>query len=670
MINFLILLFEYIHTLLYNNYTRQNTFYITMTTNYTAICDGFRKHGIGFFDALTPKPILNFIMHANKLYTEGTPFLTDSEYDTIIDYAKQRKNLRTKLDGIIGSPVGNDTRKVQLPYFMGSMNKIKPNPTILEHWKKDFPEPYCISAKLDGVSGLYVFSKGIQKLYTRGNGAIGQDISNLIPYFKLPSLPNTETIVVRGEFIIPKNDFTTHYQADFSNARNMVAGLINTKYVEPSKYQHIHFVTYEVIQPSLKPSEAFIYLNKMGFKTVTSSSMINKQKLTTEFLSKTLVMWRNNLPYEIDGVIVVSDAHYQRKNENPKHAFAFKMVLDDQRAETNVLDVIWTPSKDGYLKPRIHINPVSIGGATIEYVTGFNGKYIQDNGIGPGATISLIRSGDVIPHITGILHKVQPKMPKEDYVWNDTHIDILLKNKENNVTVLMKQFTLFFQRCGAKQIGEGIIMRFIENGYTDLPSILNITKENIIEMEGFQEKSANNLLHQFEMCKKCSLLTLIFASSILGRGIGYKKLEVVLQNIPELFTTIESDEDKIQKIEQLPGFAHKTAIHLVSHIPKLIQWFDEMDLKHKLHEVYSVKANIQSKQGKLTNCKICITGFRNKELEAYITTNGGSLQASVNKSTNILIVKSTDTISSKVKKAKELNIPIMSYSEFIQTYSI
>ena len=107
-------------------------------------------------------------------------------------------------------------------------------------------------------------------------------------------------------------------------------------------------------------------------------------------------------PDEIDGIIVSDDKVYPRLSGNPKHSFAFKMVLSDQIAESHVVDVIWTPSKDGYLKPRVQIMPIQLGGVTITYTTGFNAAFIESNKIGIGAIIMLVRSGDVIPYIKSV----------------------------------------------------------------------------------------------------------------------------------------------------------------------------------------------------------------------------------------------------------------------------
>ena len=131
-----------------------------------------------------------------------------------------------------------------------------------------------------------------------------------------------------------------------------------------------------------------------GFETVQNRTVTD---VTNEMLSELLMEWRKSYVYEIDGVIVSDDRIFARKSGNPDHAFAFKMVLSDQMAEAKVVNVLWTPSKDGYLKPRVQIEPIKLGGVTIEYATGFNAAFIRDNKIGIGSLIQIIRSGDVIP---------------------------------------------------------------------------------------------------------------------------------------------------------------------------------------------------------------------------------------------------------------------------------
>ena len=173
---------------------------------------------------------------------------------------------------------------------------------------------------------------------------------------------------------------------------------------------------------------------------------------------KLLVEWREKYEYETDGVIVMDDKIYKRSANNPDHGFAFKMVLSDQTAEAKVLDVIWTPSKDGYLKPRIQIEPIQLGGVKIEYATAFNAAFVEDNKLGIGSVILLVRSGDVIPHIMKVIKSSSTaKMPDVPYNWNNTHVDIMLENAEDDDTVKLKNITGFFRGIGVEGLSSGNI---------------------------------------------------------------------------------------------------------------------------------------------------------------------------------------------------------------------
>ena len=131
---------------------------------------------------------------------------------------------------------------------------------------------------------------------------------------------------------------------------------------------------------------------------------------------------RDNYKYDIDGLIVTNDKIYTRKSENPKHAFAFKMILTDQIAEAKIIDVIWSPSKDGYLKPKVQFEPVIINGARLEFATAFNAAFVQDNKIGIGAIIKIIRSGEVIPYILDVtIPAIEGKMPDVPFKWTKTN---------------------------------------------------------------------------------------------------------------------------------------------------------------------------------------------------------------------------------------------------------
>lgn len=377
------------------------------------------------------------------------------------------------------------------------MDKIKPDTDALTKWlttHKSTSASYVLSCKLDGISALYTTQgtgEGAGKLYTRGNGLVGQDISHLIPFLRLPK---TKNITIRGEIIIAKKLFATKYGSLFANPRNFVAGVVNKKTEDKDKYTDLSFVAYELICPVMKPSEQLNFLLELTDKAVEVVTHSVEKIITNDLLSSYLVKWRADYPYEIDGLICIHNKVYERKAGNPDHAFAFKMVLSDQMAEAKVVDVIWTPSKDGYLKPRVQIEPVILCGVKIEYATGFNAKFIEHNKIGVGAVIQLIRSGDVIPHIKQVIQPAAITLfPDMDYSWNETKVDIMLVDKTLDETVLIKNISGFFVGIGVDGLGSGNIKRIIDAGFDSISKIINMEEADFLKVEGFKDRLTDKI---------------------------------------------------------------------------------------------------------------------------------------------------------------------------------
>ncbi len=273
----------------------------------------------------------------------------------------------------------------------------------------------------------------------------------------------------------------------FANPRNLVAGIVNqkTKLTKENieKYRDLNFVAYELIKhpdygnDAILPVDQIRLLENMNIQPV-KFNIIESQILTNEFLSNVLQDWRSNYDYEIDGIIVCNNGIYERLSGNPKHAFAFKMVLSDQIAEAHVVDVKWSPSKDGYLKPRVEINPIQLGGVTITYATGFNAAFIETNKIGIGAIIMLVRSGDVIPYIKSVTSPAsEAKMPDVDYIWNESRVDIMLKDKSSDSVVLEKNITGFFKGLSVDGLGSGNVNKIMKAGYNSIQKILDMKEE-------------------------------------------------------------------------------------------------------------------------------------------------------------------------------------------------
>lgn len=627
-------------------------------TDILQIVENFKHNGISVLEALSEKQLSDMIFIANTKYYNQTPIMSDNQYDIVKEFIEHKFPNNAAINEI-GAEV--ERNKVKLPYEMASMDKIKPDTNALSNWTSKFKGPYVLSCKLDGVSGLYTTKGSKPKLYTRGNGKVGQDISHLIPFLRLPK---TKDIAIRGEFIIPKEVFFKKYKTTFANPRNMVAGIVNHKHISDTIVD-LHFVAYEVIVPELKPSNQIEYLKTINVESVLS---LLTDTLSNEMLSNLLVEWRKNYMYEIDGIIVTDNKIYPRKSGNPEHAFAFKMVLSDQIAEAKVVDVLWTPSKDGYLKPRVQIEPINLGGVKIEYATGFNAAFIKDNSIGIGTTIELIRSGDVIPYIKSVtLPSEEPKMPSVPYKWNDTHVDIMLENAAEDPTVKEKNITGFFRGIGVEGLSSGNITRLIKAGFSTVPQIIKMAEADFLNVEGFKGKMANKIftgIHQG--LEKSSIIELMAASNIFGRGFSEKKMELILNELPDILVSNKTNDQKIKAVASVKGMASKTAEAFVQKIDDFKQFLTDCGLEDKLYAKTMEKPVDQSHP--LFGKTIVLTGTRDKDIIEFFKNVGVNQGSSVSKSTFLVIAKNKDEDTGKAEEARKLNIPIMSVDEFIQTY--
>ena len=349
-------------------------------------------------EELNESGLSSMIRAANKgYYCNNKSLMSDEEYDILKEFIEEKfPDNEAIQEGHTACSVSVEKKKITLPFEMWSMNKFKKEQQITT-WLKDYKGPFIISAKVDGVSAGYSTMGDKPVLFTRGNGKVGQDISHAIEYLGLPTQKGIE---IRGELLMKKDVFETNWSDRFANVRNMIAGTANAKESFPERWSDIDFVCYEVVAPHLTPSKQFALIKKLNIISVIHKKMT---KIDKTVLSKYLIDWRENYDYDIDGIIVADDKKYPRTSKNPKHAFAFKTVLDDQIVESKVVDVIWSPSKDGYLKPKVQIQPVKLGGAVIQYATLHNAEFVIKNKIGLGALVQILRSGDVIPKVEKVV---------------------------------------------------------------------------------------------------------------------------------------------------------------------------------------------------------------------------------------------------------------------------
>ena len=622
----------------------------------------FKKNGITVLDGLNENQLSSILRESNKAYYNEQPIMTDNEYDIVKEYI-ENKFPSNKVIGEIGAPI--ERNKAILPYQMWSMDKIKPDTQALSNWMNKYKGPYVLSCKLDGVSGLYSTEGKEPKLYTRGDGKVGQDISHLIPHLRLPK---TKGIVIRGEFIIPKGVFLFRYKTTFANPRNMVSGIVIGKKITDA-IKDINFVAYEVIKPDLKPSEQMSYLKTLDVECVFYKI---ESTLSNELLSDTLINLRSTYRYEIDGIIVTDDKLYKRQSGNPDHAFAFKMVLSDQVAEAKVVDVLWTPSKDGYLKPRVQIEPIQLSGVRIEYATGFNGAFINDNKIGVGAVIELIRSGDVIPYIRKVVVPAeQAKMPSVPFKWNDTHVDVMLENIDSDETVREKNITGFFRTIGVEGLSGGNVSRIVSSGYDTIPKILKMSVDDFLKVDGFKMKTATKLYNGIkEKLETASIVMLMSGSNLFGRGFSEKKIELIMEAYPDVLTNSESIEEKISKVSAIKGMANKTAESFVQKIPDFIGFLKEANLEYKLPSASTIQKKEYDQSHVLYGKSIVMTGFRDAFIQQELKKIGAKEGSSVSKNTFMVLIKDSDADqdSGKALEAQKLGIPITTRDEFVAKY--
>lgn len=623
------------------------------------------------------KDIVNLIQDSNFHYhEEGKPLFSDKIYDEIRDFLVE-KDPSNQILKQIGSEVIGDN-KVKLPFYLGSMDKIKPTQEVLyDKWVNKFKGPYVISSKLDGISILVYFTKDKIKCYTRGNGQIGRDVShiNKIIDFKKIShnidFKNYNSFAIRGELLISKFNFDK-YSDQYENSRNTIAGIINKKNIKDIKinFEDIDFVAFDILYPrTILPSEQFILLKKLGFK-IPKYETINK--LSIDILKNKLIEYKVESVWEIDGIIVTDNHLYPLNNEgNPKFSFAFKMI--DETVETTVLDVLWNKSRDGYLNPRILIEKVKVSGCNIQYVSGKNAKFIKDNQIGPGAKVIIIRSGEVIPEIVKITKKSENiKFPQEYYdnkcQWSPTGVDLILMDTQNDEEVKLQNIIHFFKSIKTKNLSDGTIRKLFNNNYNTIMKILNLKIDQLEKLDGFQEKLSQKIINSIsESLHSASIIDFMVGSNLFGRGLGEKKIKLIFDQYPEILSLDDTDISLKEKIIKIDGFSDKLTDLFINNLPNFKNFINVLKMEFKLN-IEVPKPKVINSNQIFNDQKIVMTGFRDQEISNFILNRGGKIEDNVTKNTSLLICNNLDSTSNKILKAQVLGIPILSKQQFISKF--
>jgi NAD-dependent DNA ligase len=603
-------------------------------------------------------------------YNTEYPKLEDYQYDVLKEVIEKRNphNYETT----VGAEV-SDENKSELPFFLGSMDKIKnTEPKKLATWTKNKPsDEYVVEDKLDGVSCLLVSKKGDIKLYKRGNGLVGPDVSHFARHFC--SIPgNLPDMAVRGELVMGTKIFLEKH-SESANPRNFVNGRTSGKEAREG-IKDVDFVAYEIMSKgkSPKPSLQLEKLRNLGFLTVNYEIV---RSLDVEDLFDRLKEHERCSDYEIDGLILTSDLEYEHTEDKyPKYSRAFKVNFEEHIKETTVLRVEWEVSRYKILTPVVHVEPKLILGAVISHPTGHNAKFIADNKIGPGTVLRITRSGSVIPYIVDVIKHTEAQMPDISYKWGMNEIDIYTEEEAQKVT--MKMITVFFFQLEIKHVGEATVTKLCEHGFDSLFKILEADKEDFGNIPRFGEKTVERLYSNIHNgLKNVSLATVIGSSGVMDSGIGNKRMEVLLREIPDLLSVYKeiSREELVSRIVVVEGFSNKIANQIAENIRSADEFVRKIS-KYATFKEIKKKEIIQNDVGLLPDEKSVVdkifvfSGFRNNALEDKIKINGGIVTTGVSKKTTALIVKNKDESTTKINKAKSSDVPVYTLDEFFENY--
>lgn len=600
---------------------------------------------------------------ASFAYHNGLPeLMTDAAYDAAVDALKAAEPDHPFLKKV-GAPLATGD-EVALPIPLPSLNKIKDQDAV-DKWLGRNPAPlYHVSVKLDGCSALWLPKS--RKLYTRGDGMRGRDISHFAGYFKgFPSDPTPEINAVRGELIM-RTDSTAIPEGKL--ARNIVAGALNRKSADSALFAEIQFIAYELLDP-ISPAEAFKKMAAAGYKTAMSIS-VNPVQVEPAYLSRLFTALESKCPYQLDGIVVapaIARIGYNaitRNGEavNPTDRVAWKTRLTAATAKTTVRSVEWNVSHQGFLIPRVLFDTVTLAGANIGAATGLHGRWIYENGVGPGAVIEVRRAGDVIPQIIAVHTPVAPAMPPRfDWATEEAGcIHIKPVGDDSAVAAACIKLTHALGELGAENVGPGLVAKMYAAGFTTIGAIYKATAAEIAaKVEGCKEKGAERLWTGLR-AKQSTWTTLNFlvASCTMPRSVGHTKLTPLLTLNPNPATWSSAE----LKAAKPAGLSAATIDAILEAIPAYLEWVTSNNLVATLESKPKQKPKPVSLE---TQWTVVFTGVRDKALEAVLEETGHIVADAVTKkTTHVVYADGPRPTTTKITKAEEIGAKILSLSEF------
>lgn len=633
---------------------------------------------------------------AKTYYQEDREIMSNQEYDSLYDQLEQlEKETGTVLTNSptvrVGYEAVNELPKEEHPSPMLSLDKTKDREVL----RGFIGNHKCLlSWKLDGLTIVLTYENGeLVKAVTRGNGIVGEVITNNARVFRnIPlRIPYKGQLVLRGEAIITYSEFERINEtigdadAKYKNPRNLCSGSVRQLNNEITAKRNVRFYAFALVSAqdvdfSNSREQQFIWLKKQGFevveyKVVTSESLDEAM----DYFSKAIV----NNDFPSDGLVVTYDdiAYGESLGSTakfPRNSFAFKWA--DEMRETRLVDMEWSPSRTGLINPVAIFEPVELEGTTVSRASVHNISIVKELQLGIGDTIKVYKANMIIPQIAENLTRsgnlvIPDKCPvcgREARIRKENDVETLYCMNPDCVAKKIKSFSLFTSRdaMNIDGLSEATLEKFIAMGFIhNFGDIFEIGKykDQIVEMEGFGQKSFDNLMVSLEKAKETTLAKVIYSLGITGIGLANAK--VICKYFDDDIEKIRyAEEEEISSIEGIgPVIAGSLADYFKS--AENNQKLDHL-LSH-LHLVHEETSAEQVFAGKTFVITGSVEHFSNRsEAKEFIEARGGKVTGSVTKKTDYLINNDKTSASSKNKKAQELGIPILSEEDFLELAGI
>lgn len=546
-----------------------------------------------------------------------------------------------------------------------------------------------LSWKLDGLTIVLTYENGqLLKAVTRGNGVVGEVITNNARVFKnIPlRIPFRDRLILRGEAVITYSDFEKinasieDADAKYKNPRNLCSGSVRQLNNEVTAGRNVRFYAFSLVSAEGEDfhnshEAQFLWLKKQGFDVVEYRACTGEtMDEAMDYFARAVT--ENDFPS--DGLVALYDdiaygESLGRTAKFPRNAFAFKWA--DEMRETRLLEIEWSPSRTGLINPVAIFEPVELEGTTVSRASVHNVSILKELELGIGDTIKVYKANMIIPQIAENLTrsrkleipKLCPACGQEAAVRKENEVESLYCLNPDCPAKKIKAFALFVSRdaMNIDGLSEATLEKFIARGFIhDFGDIFEIGKhrEEILEMDGFGEKSFENLLASLEKAKETTLAKVIYSLGI--SNIGLANAKVICRHFDDDLEKIRhADEEEISAIDTIGPVIAKN----------LADYFKKEENNRKLdHLLTHIHLKKEEKTGEqiFAGMNFVVTGsvehFVNRgELKEYIEGFGGKVTGSVTGKTNYLINNDISSNSSKNKKARELGIPILSEEAFL-----